>query len=332
MSTVVAWPAEDAAYGIGQAAPARPAMPLPEWVRLHYDEIRAGIADYQTRRASKTKPQVSEFLLHPSDSLPEKQQELSYLRERAGRQPRRRRVLASREERAAKLSIETTRTHPVTGEILPLPPLEPWTCPVPSGLMAYSEIMFAEDGTFRLSDFDGERLTALAWMREQELVSVGDDGRIHALSDAEPPDRRAYPGAPGSDRKAAIGRYLRQHAAPLVLAAIVNLSAGKSVRRSRQPKASLDRGDGVSITAYAVCREANAIKAKRRRDLDEYRYLSVSAVRALIRALVLAEVLHEVSPPHPVRRNRSWRMLPRIVERLDAALFEFKPRPALEAA
>ena len=285
-------------------------------------EVKAGIelgeARVRLRKASAANPQVTAFL-QPRDLSTDARelQKAADLLEHAGRQPRRREILTEPGNRRAKLSIETCRVHPVTGEVLPLPPLQPWDCPVPCGLLAYSEIMLAEDGKFSLADFTGDRLTALEWMRDEELICIGTAGEVRALSDAGYKDARKYPGAPCSDARAGIGRQLREHAEELIRLALVNLSLGRTVRRVRRRKGRLERSDGITITAARVAEEANAIKA-RRPDLAECRYLSLGRCRQLIRSLVDREVIEEIQPPQPVRQKRSWRTLPRVIRRLTA--------------
>lgn len=313
----------------GRAGPSADAL-------LRRRELLAGIdngyARVALRKIADANPQVTALSQVPiSITSTGDLRKLSDLGERAGSKPRAREILTNPRDRAAKLSIETTRTHPITGQVLPLPPLEPWSCPVPCGMLAYAEIMLAkDDGAYQLADFTGDRLTALQWMRDEELVSISDDGRIRALSDAGFSDARAYPGAPCSDKRASVGRQLRDKAGGLILAAIMNLSSGKTVRRTRKRRTGqLVGDDGIRITGAQVCTEANRIKS-RRPDLGEFRYLSLGTCRQLIRALVDMEVIEEIEPPHAVRQRRSWRMIPRVIRRLTADVLGL--RPALEVA
>lgn len=255
-------------------------------------------------------PQVTEFLLLSTEPKDIQQQELPDLREYAGRQPRTRTVLDDPGQRRKKYEIETG----IGRDGVTRKPLEPWSCPVRGGMNVYGRIMHAEPGEYRLADLTRTQLLAVAWLREQQLASVGEAGEILPLSDARAPESRAYPGAPLSDAqvKARYSRYLRDLGRGLVLAAIANLSAGRSVRRSRKARKRELTADGLAITAAEVCSEANRIRS-RRPDLAEFRYLSLSACRQLIRDLIGDGVLDELAPPTPARRRRSWMTLPRVI-------------------
>lgn len=244
---------------------------------LHYKEISQGIKD---------------------------QRELADLRQR--RQPKARRILADDLEKQKKLWIEMG----VGRDGVQREPLEPWTCPVNGGKALYQRIVLADDGAYSIGDFTGWQITALHWMGEVQLISADEDGRLHALSDAEHSGGRAYPGAVCNDKKASVGRYLRSFARGLVLAALFRLSAARKRR-----KAKLVGEDGIQVTAAVVCAEANRIKRKRA-DLAEYRYLSVTRCQEIIRDLVESGVLDQIAPPKAVRQDRSWRTLPRILRRI----------------
>jgi hypothetical protein len=198
----------------------------------------------------------------------------------------------------------------------------------------YANLMRDPDGAHNVSEFSGDGLITLRWMREEQLTSIGEDGAIHMLSDSRPPKGRAYPGAPCKDsckkvngahtctahgwKCAGFGAQLRDHLKGLVRLALLNMSLGRSARPVRRLRSGLlRRSDGVTITAAQVAKEANAIKAHRR-DLDEYRWVSLSRVREVIRELIAAGDVEEIEPPRAVRRERSWRTIPRVIRRLTA--------------
>lgn len=231
------------------------------------------------------------------------------------RHPRRRHPLDDPAERMKKLRLETGLPHPVTG--IPMPPLEPWTSPQPPvGQLVYSKIMHGEDGADLLSAYEGVKLEEVRWLAGVELVTIEGD-RIIPLSDAEAAERRAYPGAPVSDKHARTGRYLRSHARGLIMAAYANWCRGRTLARSQRGRGeAMLKCGGIAITAYDLCAEANRIKA-RRGDLGEHRFLSVDSCRRVIRELLDAGWLTEIEPPKAIRVDRSWRTLPRVLEIAD---------------
>jgi hypothetical protein len=205
-------------------------------------------------------------------------------------------------------------------------PLEPWTGPAGSQRV-YQRIMFSDPVS--ITGYQAGELAAVEWMREEGLAGVDDDGLVRPLSDSRPAERRAYPGAPVKDtcRKvngahtctdgkhcAGFGRYLREHGRGLVLAAMANLMRHMPVGKVNRRKLALaDRKHGMSLSAYDVTAEANAVKSKRP-DLDEFRYLSVATVRSWLNDMLAAGDLHEAEPPKALRIQRSWRTLPRVFE------------------
>lgn len=261
----------------------------------------------QEKRASS---QVSEFSsAYKEEVLPSRsERELADLQRRV---PRDRRVLDDPAEKRVKYEIETGIMRDGTiGK-----PLEPWTAPGSRtrSMSLYFKIVNAEDGTYTVADFDGQDLDVLRWMGDERLVSVGDDMRVHPLSDAEAAGRRAYPGAKCDDRHAAIGSYLRDKAVGLVAAALFNHSTGKL--RKRRRRAELVGADGMRATVALICSEANRIKAMRS-DLADYRYLSATRCAEIIRALIATGFLDEIEPTVFIRRERSWRTIVRVVRRL----------------
>jgi hypothetical protein len=262
--------------------------------------------------------QVSALSLHTAEiyDSPDQRQRRD-LRECAGQQPRRREVLADPAGRYRKLAIETG--YDIRYDQMLWAPLEPWNCPDPHAAMAmYGEIMRAEDGATAIASYHGERLAMLSWMREEELVAIGDAGEVRALSDARSQAGRSYPGAPVSDKMAKIGHYLGKLAKGLILAAIMNLSAGRTVRRLRKRRRAagmFGTEDGLRLSGAAICEEVNSIKAHRP-DLADYQYLSVSRCREVVKELIEDELLEEIEPPRAVRERRSWRTIPRLFRRL----------------
>jgi hypothetical protein len=276
---------------------------------------------YTAPAAPAPLPQVNEFLHLKSITSPNKVQEPSDLHEHAGAKPHNRSVIGEADAKTSKYEIETGIGR--DGKIWS--PLEPWTCPVNGGTRLYREIMFAAAPPL-IDGFTGEKLTAVRWMHDVQLVTIAEDGQVLPLSDERGKKTRSYPGAPVTDKRAGIGRYLKGHGRNLVLAALCNLAAGKQVRRGRGRATAVERGDGIEITAERVCKEANAIKAKRG-DLGEHRFLSLSACRQLIRDLLTDAVIEELRSPKPVRQNRSWRTLPRIISKTVNASLDRLARP-----
>lgn len=295
----------------------------------------SGIAGLVPSPRSPEYQQVTAFPLLSREREDLKLRKSPDLQEYAGRQPRDRDVLLDSAERLRKLCIETG-TDPRTGRRRHAP-LEPWTGPRGSVLM-YANIMRDPDGTHNVSGYSGDGLAALEWMREERLISIGTAGEIHALSDAKAEQGRKYPGAPVPDQRAGIGKQLGDNMEGLVTSALFNLSGGRTVRPARRKAKRLGAAcsaDGTPITGAQVAEEVNAIKA-RRRDLDECRWASLSRVREVLRdvlrKLIGLGVIEQVSPPKPVRQWRSWRTLPRIIRRLQAATADdLKPDPLQEA-
>lgn len=188
-------------------------------------------------------------------------------------------------------------------------PLEPWTGPK-GAMRLYQQVMFGEPR--QVGDYTGNEQAAVGWMRDEGLAGVDDDGLVRPLSDSRAPGRRAYPGAPGGDKKAKVGRQLRELGHGLVLAAVANLQRHQPVGKvSRRKLALADRKHGMSLSAYDITTEANAVKAKRA-DLAGYRYLSVSTVRAVLKKLLADGTLTEAEPPKAIRMHRTWRTFPRV--------------------
>jgi hypothetical protein len=308
----------------------------PEYAALQA-ELLEGIAQGEARVAlrqlAQEYPQVTGFSQLSTDLSKEELRKLSDLGKLAGHQPRKREILADQGKRWKKFTIETG--YDWRNDFYDWS-LEPWTCPGDADETkdVYREIMLADDAVTSIGDYSGDRLAVVSWLREEDLISVGDHGEIHALSDARAKGQRSYPGAPCTDARAKIGHNLMDHARGLILAALFNLSRGRTVRRSRKRAGhAAETGDGLRLSAAQVCAEANAIKS-RRADLDDCRFLSLSRCRELIRALVNAEVIEQVEPPRAVRRDRSWRTIPRVIRRLTADVAEqlgLRPPPQEEA-
>lgn len=233
----------------------------------------------------------------------------SDLRKRRSK-PRHRPVLLNPAERMRKLGLETG--YDTRRDVFMKAPLEPWTCPTTGGARLYATIMRGDDGATTVDSYSGDEISALEWMRFEQLIAIGEHGQVHALGDAQPAARRSHPGAQVSDKKAGIGQQLRHRGPWLVLAAFANIVRRRPRKRMNAGKrAAMDRPHGISIAAYDLCAEANAIKHKRR-DLDGYRYLSVNTVRRIIRDLLKCGLLTEAEPPKAIRVQRSWRTIPRV--------------------
>lgn len=256
-----------------------------------------------------------------------------------GARPHDRAILTDPDKRLKKLAVETG--WDTARNRRRSTPLEPWTCPVRMGDLMYANLMRDPDGAHNVAEFSGDGLIVLRWMREEQLASIGEDGAIHMLSDSRPPKGRAYPGAPCKDsckkvngahtcaaqgwKCAGLGAQLRDHLKGLVRVALLNMSLGRSARPVRRLRSGLlRRSDGLTITAAQVAKEANAIKAKRR-DLDGYRWVSLSRVREVIRELIAGGAVEEIEPPRAVRRERSWRTIPRVIRRMTADLSGLVP-------
>lgn len=285
-------------------------------------DILAGLDLGEQRAAHRellaSNPQVTAFSQVSSNTSREDLRKLSDLGRWAGRTAHihERGILADPAKRRKKLAVETGWDDRY-GEAM-RPPLEAWTCPGPNQAMAlYGEIMRAPDGTLTIGDFRGPQLGHVEYMRREELVSVGDDGRLHALSDMiRDEGSRAYPGAPVTDSRAKIGRQLRHHATGLVLAALFNISRGGVVHWSRKREQKvMEALGGLRLSAAQVCAEANQVKASRP-DLEECRYLSVSTCREVIKALIDLGYIAELAGAKAIRRMRSWLTLPRVIGRL----------------
>jgi hypothetical protein len=264
-----------------------------------------------------TFPQASAFLRSSTntspnsstDDTPNSAQELADLREYPG-EIRTRDFIKSHAAKLSKYAIETgydSRTGTYRHA-----PLEAWNGPRGSQRL-YQEVMFGD--SVPLESFQGSRIDALEWMRDEGLVGVADDGTVQPLSDSKGVKRRTYPGADRSDSKAKIGHYLGDRGVGLVLAAMTNLMRHTPKSRIKRRKlAAAERHGGMSLPVYDIATEANSIKAKRP-DLDSYRFLSVSTVRAIVKGLLLGGSLIEAEPPKAVRMNRSWRTFPRVFGR-----------------
>lgn len=257
--------------------------------------------------------QVTE-LLRVTDNIAREAQELRDLREHRG-QVQTRRFLEEPDARLRKYEIETGYDRRFLA--YRAAPLEPWTGP-PGSKRLYRNVMF--DAPLPVGAYTTARArAALTWMRDEGLAGVDDNGLVRPLSDQAPAARRSYPGAPVSDAEVrrSLSRYLREHGTALVLAAMANLMRHLPARRGLRRKLALaDRRGGMSLSAYDIATEANTLKSKRP-DLHEYRYLSVSAVRAIIKRLLGNGSLTEAEPPRAMRVRRSWRTLPRIFARTE---------------
>jgi hypothetical protein len=313
----------------GRAEPPRPAFaPAPrrgapavaaERSAGIAEGIKLGYARARYRQAANANPQVTAFSLLQGSNDHRELRKTADLLEHAGAHPRQRHVLTDPAERGKKLAIETgwdaIRDQPRKA------PLEPWTGP-PRSVLLYAHLMRDPDGAHSLGEYGTPGLDALAWMADEELISVGEHGEIHALSDGRPKDGRRYPGAPVGDALAKAGRSLMGNARGLILAALYNLSSGRTVRRTRKRRRhAAETADGMQLTAAQVCAEANRIKA-RRPDLAGFRYLSLSRCRELIRDLIDGGVIEQVEPPRAVRQRRSWRTIPRVIARITAEVAE----------
>lgn len=307
------WPAVSVTdpYGLSQAPARVYRFGETDAVRQRRAEIAGAIGEVQARLAAKrATSQVSELSsVYKEAPLTENERELADLR-RLGFLPGRK-VLGSAVNRYRKYEIETGIMRDGTIRR----PLEPWTCPgsSASSMSLYFKIMNAEPGTFSAADLGARDLAAARWMGTEQLIAVDAGLRIHPLSDAEPGERRAYPGAKCSDKIAAVGRYLRDKAVGLVTAALFNLSAG--LVKSESGRAELVGADGMRAPARLVCAEANRLKSMNL-DLDEYRYLSATRCAEIIRALIDLGFLDEIEPIRFERRFRSWHAVARVVRRL----------------
>lgn len=246
-------------------------------------------------------PQVRAFWNLKKRDLEVKVSKRSDLREQ--RKPKRRERLADPAARYRKLSVETGRTHPVTGDLLP--PIEPWTGPDGSRL-AFARVARAADGAYTLDDLDFEFVT---WGVTEELLEVDGDSRVHMLSDASAPAGRKYPGAPVRDERAGIGRQLRHRAVMPVFRAVAAFLAGKV--RGKLGRRGKWRAGGLELRDADICAAANKDIAKSLA-LDGYRFLSLSACRRVVKMLLKTGLLTEAEPPRHTRFRRSWMTIPRV--------------------
>jgi hypothetical protein len=202
--------------------------------------------------------------------------------------------------------------------------------------------MRAPDGAFSIGDFHGRQLGHVEYMRSEELLSVGDDGKLHALGDMLRDEAaRKYPGAPVPDscrrasgahtcvnwpdgeRCASFGKQLRGAATGKVLAALFNISRGGVVRWSRKRKQQvIEAPGGLRLSAAQVCAEANQLLAANPvfvmtpKGPQKCRYLSVSTCREVIKALIELGHITEAIGAKAIRRMRSWFTLPRVIGRV----------------
>jgi len=306
-------PSSVAGYGLGTAATVR-AFGETEAMRQRRAEIEAAISEVQAKvTAKRARSQVTALSsAFKEEVLPSKseRQLADLLRYRIVHHASGREVLAKADQRRRKYEIETGIGRDGTIHA----PLEPWTAPGSrwSSMFFYGRIMHAEPGTYSLDQLSRAELEQAHWMAAEGLVLVDEDMRIHPLSDAAASKGRMYPGAPGSDKTAAIGLYLRDNATGLVAAALWNLS----VHRGEKGGAELVGADGVRAKVAQICAEANRIKAKRP-GLAEYRYLSVTRCAEIVRALIDGGFLDEIEPVRFERRFRSWRAVSRALRVID---------------
>lgn len=311
------WPAVSSAdaYGLGTAPAKVYRFGETDAVRQRRAEIEAAISDVQAKLAAKrAKQQVTGLCGHSSIPKEEKPTQSRYQR----RHP----VSPGSAEALAKLAIETGRRHPETGKLLP--PLEPWTCPVPmTGMLAYARIIKGSDGADQLSSYAGDRLRALNWMRQEQLVRV-ENGRVLPLSDMDRAERRTYPGALISDEEVKRTRscYLGERGEGLIMAAVLNL------RNRDTPRRALHTRGGLALACYQIAEEVNRIISTRL-ELDGFRYMSVETCRRMIKGydgperkdgtrkhypgLIERGMLTELEPPKAVRKGRTWHTLPRVL-------------------
>jgi hypothetical protein len=244
----------------------------------------------------------------------------SDLQERSTRDMRRP-VLTRPGERIRKYAIETG-CHRKSKT-----PAEPWLCTDPSGAMRlYAQIMEVPDGGYRLADADSpHQLEQLAYMADEQLITIGPGGSVHVLGDRKGAGQARYPGAPEPDKDRGGGGHksLGMKARDLVLSAWANITRRGRLAFVRQ--SSQLRDGGIAVSTREICAEANRIKAKYRRDLDEYRYLSTETCRRIIsgytdskgrrhKGLLEDHQLSELVPPRCIRAGRTWMTLPRVYE------------------
>ena len=213
---------------------------------------------------------------------------------------------SSEEARTRKFAVETG--FDVRLNTYRTLPLEPWD--QPAAQPVYARIRRAD--TITVDDFTPLDLEHLRWLEGQQLIGIDPDGTVLMLDDPEGKKSRRYPGAGIPDKQAAIGKQLRDLADPFVLAAFSNLSRGKPVSRiPAKVLAELIVHNGIKVPARLICQEANALMRKRR-DLDEYKFLSVDTCARVLKRLREAGDLTEVEKPRAVRTNRQWIAIPRV--------------------
>lgn len=137
------------------------------------------------------------------------------------------------------------------------PPEEPWTRPRASQL--YARLCLREAGKPTIADYEGDDLGHLAWLVEEELADVDDDGRIWLLSDADDASRR-YPGAGPCDDRAKIGRtWTADEADGMVLYAWDRITAGSPlVPLTADQVREMDCKAGIRFSAHEAARQVNA--------------------------------------------------------------------------
>jgi len=220
-------------------------------------------------------------------------------------------IAATKKDRARKFAVETG--YDLRHDTFLKAPLEPWTCPQASkAMILYGTIRTLDDGKLTLDDFNGVDLDHLRYMHDEQLIEFGLTGTIHMLDDPDGKSGRSYPGSGMADKRAAVGKQLRDRADSIVLAAILNLARRRTVSKiPARMLADLVVSTGLKSPVRLICQEANAIK-RHRRDLDECRFLSVDTCSRVLKRLRMAEVIEEAEPPRSIRACRQWIGVPRV--------------------
>ena len=251
-----------------------------------------------------------------------------------------RHVLTSIPERRRKYSAETGFDM-VTCAMVD-PPLEQWARP--EAMPLYWRLMVAGDATQPMASLTPGDQELARWMHAEELLTIGADGLISCLSDADHVEGRRYPGSPlpdpcpkaagtvkctfhtgpcpkiasnGGPYHAAIGKYVGpERARTLVLAAWSAIKAGRPYAQvAASHRGEMTRPGGIRISATMLCHQANVylaqLKVMHPAEWADVRYMSTDVAEDAIKALLADGEPPEQEPATLTRIGHTEVGLPR---------------------
>lgn len=328
MSAAIAWPTDDAAYGLNERGTFIPRFDVTEATKAQVREICTGIKMGNARVASRRtlEKRVSVTRAFRSDLL--KYAAETRLKPSLTRDLRH--YLTDPAERDRKLVDETGFN--TLGEMVE-PPQQQWERP--QAMTLYHRLMVRDSGATTVDDHEIEELQHLAWLIGANLAEVDEDGRIQLLSDTSEPDQRRYSGAPVNDDRAGIGRTHTaadvQHFVMEVWNMIVDghppMDIGGEYRQEMTTKRGL-RMSGRMMTYQcnkllaaridANCNCLGRDQVVNAWDLPDHgqacagreRWLSIDVVRRAIRELMEAGELTRTDEAYLTRRNHTEHRVP----------------------